>query len=845
MWLVTVKGLLAHKLRLAMTALAVVLGVAFVAGSFILTDTIERSFVGVIDQIAGGIDLQLRPEGASADFEAGFSQERATVPAGLLSEVRAVDGLAFADPVVSGQAQVIDADGQPIGGMGPPTLGYNAPTVDGFAGIEVRQGRLPTAAGEVALDAFTVRTQQLEVGSTITILAGGPLEEVTLVGSVGFGAADNLAGATVLLFELDEAIDRFSPTGDYDQIDVVIDDGADLQTVADRLEAIVGDDVEVVTSEQLVEENTEALAGVIGVFSTALLAFAGVALFVGVFIIVNTFSITVAQRVREFALLRAIGAARRQIMTSVLVEAGVLGLLGGLVGLALGVLLAVGLRALLAGFGVDLPAEGLVLVPRTIIVAIVVGLVVTVAAAVAPAVRATRIAPIQALQAAAAPAQGRRGWGRLAVGTMVTLIGVVLLVVGLVADGGVVALGGGAAAVFIGVALLSPLLARPVVAALGVPIARLLGIRGELARENAMRNPRRTATTASALMVGVGLVGFVGILGASLTASLGDAVDEVYRLDLDVRSTTFQAIPADIGEDLAALDETELALTQRMGIFEHDGTQRFLFGVDTQRVTDIYAIEVTDGSLDPLPEGGIALSESAAERDGLSLGDRLEMSFPATRDAALEIVAIYDGRSIDVDYMIHTTTYREHYVSDEVFAVGVLLADGVTPEAGQAAVDAVLADYPGVAAMDRAAVRENLTSQVDQVVGLIYGLLGLAIVIAFIGIVNTLALSVFERIRELGLLRAVGMSRRQVRSMIRWESVLISVLGVTLGLAVGLFFGWLLVQTLQDDFPLRLVIPAGQLAATVLVAVLAGVLAGVLPARRAARVDVLQAVTTE
>jgi putative ABC transport system permease protein len=254
---------------------------------------------------------------------------------------------------------------------------------------------------------------------------------------------------------------------------------------------------------------------------------------------------------------------------------------------------------------------------------------------------------------------------------------------------------------------------------------------------------------------------------------------------------------------------------------------------------------VTGGSLAPLAQGGIALSESAAERDGLALGDRLEVTFPATGMAALEVVAIYDGRSIDVDYMIDTATYREHYVSDEVFAVGVLLADGVTPEEGQSAVDSVLVDYPGVAAMDRAAVRENLTSQVDQLVGLVYGLLGLAIVIAFIGIVNTLALSVFERVRELGLLRAVGMSRRQVRSMIRWESVIISVLGVTLGLGVGLFFGWLLVQALQDEFPLRLVIPTVQLVLAVLVAVLAGVLAGVLPARRAARVDVLQAVTTE
>ena len=844
MWQVTRKGLLAHKLRLAMTALAVVLGVAFVAGSFVLTDTIERSFSSVFEEIAGGIDLQVRPEGAAGEFEASATQERPGLDPGVLGEVRDVDGVAAAESVVIGQAQVIGADGDPVGGMGPPTLAFNAPRDGGF-GTEVREGRLPEVAGEVAVDAFTARSQGFEVGDTIQFTAGAAVEEARLVGIVGFGAADNLAGATVVLFDLDSTLQRFSPTGDIDRVEVLAAEGTDVDELAQRVRDVVDDDVEVLTSEELAEESSEAIAGFLGVFSTALLTFAGVALFVGIFIIVNTFSITVAQRVREFALLRAVGASRRQVLGSVLTEAGILGVLGGLVGVLLGIALAVGLQALLAGFGIELPAEGVVLLPRTVVVGLLVGALVTVGAAVGPALKATRIAPIEALQAAAVPPLPRHGWLRPLAGGLLTAAGVVLLIVGLFGGRDLVAIGAGTLAVFGGIALLSPLLIRPLLTLVGAPIRRFLGVRGELAQQNAMRNPRRTATTSSALMIGVGLVGFVTILGASMSASLSDAVDEVYRMDVDVRSSTFQPISPDIGDDLAELDEVGLALTQRMGQFEHDGQSRFLVGVDMSRLTDIYAIDFLEGSVEDVAAGGIALADSVADSDDVAYGDQYAVSFPATGEATLEVTGVFDGTSVDVPAMVGLETHRAHFTSDEVFAVGVRLEDGVSLVDGQRVVDEVLEAYPGVVAMDRAAVRENLTDQVGQLVAVVYGLLALAVIIAVVGIVNTLALSVFERVREIGLLRAVGMSRRQVRAMVRWESVLISVLGVVLGLVVGLFFGWLLVESLQDEFPLRLVIPVGQLAVAVLVGALAGVLAGVLPARRAARVDVLRAITTE
>jgi putative ABC transport system permease protein len=753
----------------------------------------------------------------------------------------------LAEPEISGYAQLIDADGQPIGGQGPPTIGASAPSEDGHGGTVLRAGRYPETAGEVAIDAYTADTQEVAVGDEVTIITTGAAEQVTVVGIVGFGEARNLAGATVTLFDRDTASALFAPDGTYDSVEVLAAEGVSRDELAERIQAAVGDTYEVVTADQLIEEGMAQVNDILGIFSTALLVFAAVSLFVGSFIIFNTFSIIVAQRTRELALLRAVGASRRQILASVLGEAALTGVFGSFAGLLLGTGVAVALRGLMSLLGADLPAEALILAPRTVAVALVVGTVVTVLAALVPALRSTRVAPVAALQAVAAPPPPRGGRWRYLFGALISGAGVAALVAGLFADAGIAVVGLGAVLVFFGVTILSPLVTRPIVRVVGAPIARLLGIRGELARENAMRNPRRTASTAAALMIGLGLVGFVTVFAASIKASTVDLLGELYASEFQISAgiQTFQGLSPEVAERVAALPEVEIAARQRIGQFRTEGgSASFLLAMDPQEMAGTFEVEMVRGAPTDLTRDGVLVAESVAEANGWAVGDHIPAEFPMTGAAELEVQGLF-ATAGDVSYLVDLETHAEHYREATDFAILVALAEGVGIEEGRVALEEVLAPYPTAQLVDQAGLQEQLTSQINQLLGLVYGLLFLSVLIALVGIVNTLALSVFERVRELGLLRAVGMSRSQVRSMVRWESVLIAVLGTVLGLGIGVFFAWILTQALADQGFNRFAVPGGQMLAAVLGAALAGVLAGVMPARRAAKVDVLQAVTVE
>lgn len=843
----TLRGLAAHKLRLALTALAIVLGVSFVAGTYVLTDTINKTFRQVFEDTTQGIDVAVRTR---TTFSSQGFEQRAPMPAAVLDQVRSTDGVKAAEGNVIGYAQFLGNDGEPVTTGGAPTLGVSvASTPELQAATTVRQGSLPSGPSEVAVDAATAEREDFQVGDRLRILFQGPPREFTVSGIVGFGEADNLAGATLAGFDLATAQQVLNREGVYDEIDVVAAEGVSPETLRDRVQAGLDTTYEALTGAELAEDTAQAVGQFTQFINWALLAFAITSLIVGAFIIVNTFSIILAQRTRELALLRCLGASRRQVLTSVMTEALITGLVASIVGLGLGVLVAIGLQAVFRAFGVDLPATGVVVLPRTIIVALTLGVVVTLIASLFPAIRATRIPPVAALQEEAVAAPDRMSWRRIAVGVVVTLLGVGSLVAGLFADEGnrLINVGAGAVVIFIGVGILSPLVARPLARVLGWPFARWAGQPGKLARENAMRSPRRTASTAAALMIGLALVSLVSIFAASANASFAKILDRAVAADyiLSGPANSGQGFSTEVVSRLREQPEIESAAGVRFGVFRVNGRTQQLAGVDPIPYDETIRTDTIQGSLRDMTGGGIAVRENTAKENNWSVGDKVAMEFPIGGTVEEEIKAIYEDNQLNGPYLLSLADYEKHYADQLDFIALAKARSDVSPDQSRAAVERVTADYPIVQVKDQAEYKREQANQINQILVLFYVLLALAVIIAFIGIINTLALSVLERVRELGLLRAVGMTRRQLRSMIRWEAVIIAVLGAVLGLVVGTFFGWMLVRALNSQGITEFTLPIGSLIAFVVFAALAGVLAAIFPARRAAKLDVLRAITTE
>jgi putative ABC transport system permease protein len=847
MWRATLSSLLAHKLRLALTTLAIVLGVAFVAGTLIYTDTVRSSFDSVFGQISGSIDLSVRGVSQLGDAEGGdpFADQRPEVPPAVADTIAEVDGVAAIERNVEGIAQILGDDGEPLtSGNGPPALGFNAPLVDELAPSELRRGRYPTADDEVTIDAGTAADQGIAVGDTVKIAANGPVADYEVVGVFGFaGGLDDLAGAPVTLFAPEQAFELFSVDGGYASVDVLAVDGTRLDDLQDRIGAAVGADHEVITSDQLAGEQQEAIDVILGFLETGLLVFAGVSLLVGAFLINNTFAIIVAQRSRELALLRAVGASRVQVMGSVLTEALVVGVLASGIGLGLGALVAVALRALLTAFGIDIPSTELVFAARTGLVAGALGIVVTVLSALVPAAKAVRVPPVAAMQAVAVGDRSGSGRLRTAAGLLLAAVGLVLLGLGLFREAGFNVVIGGAVALLLGAALLARFVTRPLLRFIGWPVDRL-GIRGTLARENSIRNPQRTASTAAALMIGLGLVTFALIFGASLRESTTRTIDEQFVSDLQVRSSDFSTFPTDVDDDVAALPEIAATTDMRFGQIGVDGRAGGAAGIEPDELGSAWRLEATDGSLDDFGRGGMLISDDAAERLSIGAGDTLPVTFPETGVQNLAVRAVVDGSGLDFDYVVDEDTLLANGADDGIFTLYVTVADGVSVDAARSAVEGVTDDYPSLQVQDSEQFKEEIAGQVDQLLGLMTALLGLSILIALFGIGNTLSLSVFERTRELGLLRAVGATRGQVRSIVRWESVLIAILGAVFGIVIGTVFGWMTVLALADQGLSTFAFPTGQVVIAVIASAVAGTVAAWLPARRASRVDILRAVST-
>ena len=839
------KSLLGRKVRLLLSTFAIVLGVAFVAGTLIFSDTLNRSFTALFASTVG--DVVVRPVGGQT---AGGAPSARTLPASMLEELERVDGVARVDGNVNAiGVYVVGEDDKVVGGLGPPAIGSNwtdAPSPGGV-GLEIIEGEEPQGQDQVLLDESTAEKAGYEVGDQVELLLprGAAQLRPTLVGVVGYPEGGSLNGATLALFDTRSAQELFLDGKDaFSDVWVTAEDGVSQEDLKAAVDPVLADDVEALTGDVAADESADDLLEAIGFITTFLLVFAGIALVVGSFLIVNTFSILVAQRSRELALLRALGASRRQVTWSVQLEALVLGLLGATIGLGLGVLLAMLLRTLFAQFGLDLSGQSLVFAPRTVIASYLVGVTVTMAAAALPARRTARIAPVQALRDdIALPESSIRR--RLLLGCLLVLGGLVSLAFGLLLDvpRPLVFVGAGVLAILLGVAAASPVISRPFLKAAQATYARLFGSVGNLAGQNSLRNPRRTAATASALMIGLALACTMAIVGDSAKASVDKSIEEAFVGDFVVSNVFGGEFNASIADEMAALDGVDTVVRERFQLLELDGDDEFVAAVDAEAVGAL-GLEVADGTTD-LAEREALIQESYADDTGLGVGDTLDVTVPAGRQDWTVVGVIEDNAVVFSGIVTTIGTFEAAGYESADNALIVFGADGPAGDGLQESLDAIVEELPIVTVKDQQAFAEERREPIDNFVLIIFALLGLALIIAVLGIVNTLALSIIERTREVGLLRAIGLSRRQLRTMIRLESVVIALLGAVLGVAMGIFFGVVLMRALRDEGLEVISVPWDQLAVFLVLSLVIGVLAAVLPARRAARLDVLQAISTD
>ena len=840
MFKLTLKELFGKKLRLITTALAVMLGVAFMAGTLVLTDTIGKTFDGLFTEAYSGTDAYVRGEKVLDS-----STETPPVEASMVDTVAAVDGVKHAVGTVSGYAQLVDHKGKALGnaGAGAPTLGDAWIDDADLNYYDLVEGHAPVADDEIVIDKHSATTAHFAVGETVTVLTKSGSDRFTIAGIVKFGDADSIGGASQVLFTPAQAQQLVGTPGQFDAIAVVAADGVTPEQVTANIATILPAHAEVITGAELTKQAQENTQEGMSFFNTFLLIFAGIALFVGAFIIFNTFSIIITQRQKEMALLRAIGASSKQVVRSVMLEATVVGGLASLAGLGTGIGVATALKALLSSIGIDLPAGSLVVNTSTIIVSIVVGTGVTLASAFFPARKAGKVPPIAAMRDMAVDRAGASR-KRIVVGTSITATGGAALLGGLAAKD-IKLVGIGALATFVGVTVLAPVLALPAARLLGWPATKLTRMTGSLARRNAMRSPKRTAATAAALMIGVALVGFIATFAASTKASLNSSVDEDFHGSFVLDSGTFGqgGISHSLTTDLAGRPEFDAVTSSRFYLAEVNGEEADVQSWDAATLPTLFDLDPKEGDIASLDSTSIALADSYATEVGKSIGDTIEIKF-ANGTVNLTVAALYGSETWT------GSAFVDHSVPDSLGAdpldaiIYVRTAPATDADSARTLLDDLTKDFPTADVLDKAEFKESKASNIDLVLNLIYALLGLAIIIALMGITNTLALSIFERTRELGVLRALGMTRSQLKTSVRFEAIIISLFGTILGLSIGVFFGWAVVQALAEDGISTLAIPVPTLAIVTAIAALAGVAASVLPGRRASRLDVLQAIAS-
>ena len=850
---VALRGLLGRKLRAALTAFAIVIGVAMVSGTFVLTDTIKAAFSTVFTTVYQNTDAVVTGKSAISSNNNGNAPTTPSLPASLLNKVRALPQVAEASGSISDSAQLVGRDGKVISSGGAPGLAFSySPAGEHFNPLTLTSGRFPSGPDEIDIDSSTASKHDYKLGQQIGVVARGPVEKFRIVGTVEIGGVSSLGGATMSIFTLPKAQQLFDKAGRYDQISVAARHGYTPQDVVNAIKPLLGPSSQVRTGQGQAHQATKDTSGFLNIFQDFLLAFGGIALFVGSFVIANTLSITIAQRTRELATLRTLGATRRQVLRSVLIEAFVIGVLASVVGLFLGLLLAKGLNSLLVSFGINLPQTSTVFKTRTIIVALAVGIVITMLAALRPALRATRVAPISLAREGALlpPSRWARYGTQAAVATVLTAVA--LMLVGLLASGlstglRLLAVGAGALALFFGVAMLAPKLVGPLVAVLGWPASRIGGSAGQLAQGNSARNPARTASTASALMIGLTLVTLVGVLAAGLRTGFKDSVNKAFVANYAITATN-NFSPISLASEQAAtrVPGVTAVVGVRAGSGRAFGSNVNITGVPPNASQAIRIDWTHGGPQTPAQLGsdGAFVSKSYATDHHLHIGSGLSLETPTGKFLHLTLVGITSppkGASPYGDISISQALFDREYQNPQNLFTFVNMRGGVTL-ANTHRLNSALAGFPDAKLQNKSQFIDNQLQGLTTLLNLLYVLLSLSIVVSLFGIVNTLVLTVFERTRELGMLRAVGMSRRQVRRMIRHESVITALLGAAFGIPLGILLAALIGAAI--DFG-TFTVPIGTLIVFVIAAIIAGLVAAIWPARRAGRLNVLEALSYE
>jgi len=842
---IALRSLGAHKLRLLLTAAAVFLGVAFVTGMLMLTNALDRTFTDIFESSAQDV-LVTRTAAVAEDITQSTGDDQVQLIAQkTVDAIRGVEGVRAADGgIFQNGAYLLDAEGEVVGGNGPPSAGVNWQPDEALAIANITQGRAPEADDEIVVDEITFPKLEIPLDETVTMVVPSGRIKVQLVGVFRYGETGGLAGATITAFTPQRAQELFTAPGEWQSVEVAAADGFSDQQVADNIAAELGDGWTVKTRAQQVEESSAALQQGLGFITYALLGFSGISLFVAAFLIYNTFAMLVAQRGKEMALLRAVGASRRQVLTSILLEALLLALVAAAIGVGLGYLLARLLTAGLQQVGLSL-TSGVALTPQAVITAVVLAIVVTVLSALLPAWRAAHTPPVAALREATTPVE-RPGKVRSIIGGLLAVVALAGLATAFGDDPSVSLVALAALLLLIATVLLAPLLAKGAAHA-STGLMRIGGVSGQLAGRNAERGPRRVAATASALLIGLALVTTVAVVVASARESINQLIDRAFGADYIVATQTGNPFSAGIATKLRDVSGVEYVLSQSQGPARVDGQDQLITAMGGGPVSAVFDLDVTAGEVGELTQGTAVADKEWAAEAGVGVGDRVTALFPSGQSRAFTITGVFVPP--EAGLLSGLVIPKEDYRAVGGAAQDTLLYVALGPDADPAIVlpevEEVTGENPLLQVLDQTEIKEQNSQQINNLLYLIYGMLGLSIIIAALGVVNTMALSVLERTREIGLLRAVGASRRQVRRMIRWEAVLVAFTGALVGVLIGLVAGIALRQALSGDGIDVLVIPIATVLVILGLAIVLGILAAALPARRAAKLDILDAIASE